>query len=655
MAKTLTVYLAADLRKFNSGLDSAKGQLKGFDDHTTGFAGKLNNVLGPALIGAGVAAAAFATKLAVDGVQAAMAEEAELAKLNTTLSNLGFAGASQSVNTFIDDLQYASAVADTDLRNAFDRIVRSTRDVGEAQRVLKIALDASAGSGKSLQSVADALGKAYDGNTTGLGKLGIGLDKATLASGNLELITAKMADTFAGQAQKKAETLAGRIDTLKIAADELKEAFGQGLIGNVNDSAAALDKATKAMRDAQPAAQRVGGVLNEVGYTALGITDNFIAMGTAISNGRWDMVWRMFTAGEGELAALNRAAFSLGKQFEYVQYAAYGAAKQVSTFSAATVNAANSSRYTALAQQEYGKVISRSGGTLDAWKKSLDAATDATGRGGSAMSEASKESDKLKKAFDAQKTVVDGTNTALEAAVAKWNDAKQAVTDYAKNMSDKLLGGIDLGGAFEAQFDEAGKRTGKTLIDSFDDQIKQAEWFANVLKEIKRQGADQSLIEQVASLGPSTGGALGQQMINEGLVPTINDKWTAVRSAMQVAGASLVPEALLAGQTYAASMVTSTAAQLKADQDKLKKIGKSMGEIIGVNVKAEIAAAVAEAIAAAEAARNAAAAQSAAQGAQAAVAVTQQSAVQVLNQVINNSNNRTGYTTAELYQMGVLH
>ena len=98
IGKTLTVYLAADVDKLRKGLKSA-------DDGFTIFGKSLNSMVGPALIGATAAAGAFAVSLAVDGVQAAMQEEKELAKLGTTLDNLGFGNQSEKVNKYIDDLQ----------------------------------------------------------------------------------------------------------------------------------------------------------------------------------------------------------------------------------------------------------------------------------------------------------------------------------------------------------------------------------------------------------------------------------------------------------------------------------------------------------------------------------------------------------------------
>ena len=58
MSKTLTVYLAADLKNFNSGMDDAGRKASGLGNTMSGM-------LGPALIGAAAAAGAFALKIGV--------------------------------------------------------------------------------------------------------------------------------------------------------------------------------------------------------------------------------------------------------------------------------------------------------------------------------------------------------------------------------------------------------------------------------------------------------------------------------------------------------------------------------------------------------------------------------------------------------------
>lgn len=684
--KTLTVFLAADLRKFNSGLTDAKGSLKSFDTSISGLSNRMSGLLTGALVGATAAAGALATKFAIDGVQAAIADEQAVAKLSQTLSNMGFPDAIDGVESFIDSTQRATGVADDQLRPALDRLIRSTGDVGIAQNSLSLALDIAAGTGKDLEAVANALGKAYDGNTGALGKLGAGLDAAVLKSGNMDTITAQLQERFGGQAATAADTYKGRIDRLGIAFDELKESFGYGFLGGLDDAQGATDDLTRSMKDLEPAMRDIGTLIGDIATSAARATkatydyDREVRKTGSFLTGAFSIglvqLADRFGYISDEQGAAEEAAYNLylrendlWSAMDQVTRSAFAQAGRLQGLAdamrgtagaAAGLNAAlrgqneEQARWAAFyqgnqsAQRQFAQATANQTQLwTDYTKKQDDARSGASG-----LSDAN---EKLKKSFEAQKDVVQASNTALEDAVGKWNDAKQAVTEYAQNMADKLLGGIDLGSAFEAQFNDAGERSGQTLIQAFDDQIAQAKWFANVLGEIKRQNADQSLIEQIASLGPGTGGALAQQMITEGLVPTINDKWTEVRTAMQVAGAGLVPEALLTGQTFAANTVLGLATQLRDDQDKLKKIGKAMGDVIGTNIKADIAKAVAEALAAAEAARNAAAARATAAQATQQVAVTQQSVTQTLNQIINNSNNRTGYTTAQLYQMGVLH
>ena len=109
-------------------------------------------------------------------------------------------------------------------------MVRATKDVEEAQKLQSLALDISAGSGKSLESVSNALAKAAEGQTTALGKLGVGIDAADLKTMSLDKITKTLSDTFGGQAQAKTETYQGKMDKLKVAFDEAKESVGTALL-----------------------------------------------------------------------------------------------------------------------------------------------------------------------------------------------------------------------------------------------------------------------------------------------------------------------------------------------------------------------------------------------------------------------------------------
>jgi hypothetical protein len=120
----------------------------------------------------------------------------------------------------------ATGVADDSLRPALARLALSTNSTSKAQELLALALDISTQTGKPLEGVANALGKAYDGNTAALGKLGVGLSSAELKAMSFTQVQTKLSDLFGGAAAKNAETFQGRMDRLKIAFDEGKETVG---------------------------------------------------------------------------------------------------------------------------------------------------------------------------------------------------------------------------------------------------------------------------------------------------------------------------------------------------------------------------------------------------------------------------------------------
>ena len=132
----------------------------------------------------------------------------------------------KATETYITKTSLASGVTDDELRPSLERLARATGDVTSAQKLQALALDVAAGTGKSLESVTNALAKAQEGSTTALGKLGVGLSKAELAGMSAEQVFAKLGDTFENQATAKANTFQGQMDRLKIAFDEAKETVG---------------------------------------------------------------------------------------------------------------------------------------------------------------------------------------------------------------------------------------------------------------------------------------------------------------------------------------------------------------------------------------------------------------------------------------------
>jgi hypothetical protein len=127
----------------------------------------------------------------------------------------------------------ATGIADDKLRPALQRLAVSTKDTVEAQKLLGLAIDISVGSGKDLETVTNALGRAQDGNATSLGRLGLGLSKTELATLSFAEIQTKLSDLYGGAAAANAETFQNKIDRLKVAFDEAKESLGTALLPTV--------------------------------------------------------------------------------------------------------------------------------------------------------------------------------------------------------------------------------------------------------------------------------------------------------------------------------------------------------------------------------------------------------------------------------------
>lgn len=226
--RTLKLSILADVDDLNKKLKAANGDV----EESAGKLEKFGKVAGAAFLAAAAAAGAYAVKIGVDGVKAALADEQSQVKLASALENATNATKAQIAATedSIDKMARATGVADDNLRPALARLALSTGNVSKAQDLLSLALDISTQTGKPLEGVANALGKAYDGNSAALGRLGIGLTATELKAMSFTQVQTKLSDLFGGAAAKNAATFQGRMDRLKVAFDEGVEAIGYKLL-----------------------------------------------------------------------------------------------------------------------------------------------------------------------------------------------------------------------------------------------------------------------------------------------------------------------------------------------------------------------------------------------------------------------------------------
>jgi hypothetical protein len=252
MAKGLIVPVVS---KFDSkGVKQAQSSFKKLGKDLFDFKSIAKGALSAFSVSAGLA-------FGKSAIQAALEDQKAVASLGQTLKNVGAEFAKVSVNDFVNKLQLATGVSEDQLRPALQQLITVTGDVYKSQDLLKVALDISAGTTKDIDSVTTALSKAYMGNNTALLKLGVSIDKTKLKTMSFNDVVASLSNTYKGQASVAADTYAGKLQILNVAANEAKETIGTGLVdalvllsssgtANINNVTGAMDDFATSTADA---------------------------------------------------------------------------------------------------------------------------------------------------------------------------------------------------------------------------------------------------------------------------------------------------------------------------------------------------------------------------------------------------------------------
>ena len=646
--RTLMVYLAADTANFKRNMNSAENSVTGFGGHVDNIGSKMANVLGPALLGAGIAAAAMAAKFAVDGVQAFVADEAAAAKLATTLGNLGLETATTQVESFIDSQQRLTGVADDELRPAFDRLIRSTRDVGQATDALKLAQDIAQGTSKSLESVVAALGKAFDGNTVGLGKLGVGLDAATLRTGNMKEITKALSDTFSGQAETAAGTYQGQLNRLTVAFGELQESFGRGFLTSLGNSTAKTDELMQAMKDLEPALQSIG---SELARDLVALVDfgrgfqNFLRPLNDFENGST----RVFNELQRQLA---QNLFDV----DALKDAYSGLAGVASGFAHGSAGGGGGGGGGgSMGDPTTGRAVIRENdpsvirANLAAhWADVLDKLNPKLEENRTASSGSAKATTSIRDAMKAASdTVTTAFQPALDVAQAALDAVKTASYAYAESLKGAITGTVSLASAWAAAEAKAqpGEAFAAEALTAFQKQIGDATGFAKAIGNLAAQpGVSQALIDQLVAVGqaqgPIAGTVLANEIVSSGLVPELATQLQSLDIFAGATGEAVSAKFYDQGVVSATQVLQGISDEIVAQQKALKRLGKNIGEPIGNQITEEISAAIDRGIARAR--KAAADAEAAEFTRQTAARATQTAVGQGITAIIRQTDQRTG-------------
>lgn len=209
------------------GVKKAEKAFADLGKSTKNLGSKLKAVFLPAAVAVGALAA-----VSFKAVKAAVEDQAAQALLAKQLQNSTKATKADIAATedFVTAMSLATGVADDELRPALASLVRVTRNTQKSQRLLKVALNVSKGTGKSLATVVQSISRAYGGNVKALAKLDPSLKQYITKTSTADQVTARLAKNFTGAAATAANTYAGRLDRMNIAFAEAKEALGVALL-----------------------------------------------------------------------------------------------------------------------------------------------------------------------------------------------------------------------------------------------------------------------------------------------------------------------------------------------------------------------------------------------------------------------------------------
>jgi hypothetical protein len=170
MSLVLNVEILGEFKKLTAATQGANNQLQGMGDK----AKKISSGIKSAFLAIGVGLSFKAiTQGFQDVTKAAEAEIKGRNNLTLAIENNTEATAAQidEVHKYIAATEISAAINDDVLRPALGNLIRATGDTSRAMKLMDVALDVAAGTGKDLGSVTEAMSKALNGNVGALRRL----------------------------------------------------------------------------------------------------------------------------------------------------------------------------------------------------------------------------------------------------------------------------------------------------------------------------------------------------------------------------------------------------------------------------------------------------------------------------------------------------
>ncbi|CAB4179953.1 hypothetical protein UFOVP1054_12 [uncultured Caudovirales phage] len=405
----------------------------------------------------------------------------------------------------IAKMEIASAVSDDLLRPSLTTLVRATKDVAQAQGLLNLALDISAGTGKDLQTVSLALAKAQNGNVGALTKLGVSLDANAVKTKDFDLIQQQLAISFKGASQAAADSTAGGMSKFKIMVDNLYETVGGQLGPALNDFAKVVGKVVPA------ATGQATGETNKY-VAAFGKVYSYVGPGGQLVRG-FKSIAGLLHVVAGESDGLRKSVSNTSAEFRLMDQ---------------------------LLSNKYDESLKKTAKELAEVRK--------------------KQAEARKAAKDHADTLRDRVSNAVKTVGENFADAKKQLKDFSDTTRDSIRGFVSLADAFRTQTDADAEVTDALVArkdayaelaklnpvsdadayaqalqrvadaetnvtnaqttrarsnygQAFADQIAKAKEFATNLTTLATRGLTQDGLSQLLNLGPVAGAQVTGEMV----------------------------------------------------------------------------------------------------------------------------------------------
>jgi len=527
--------------------------------------------------------AAFAATTAVvvagltKAVSAAIEDQKSQALLAKQLENT--TGASRmtiaATEEFITQMQFATGVADDALRPALGSLVRATNDLATGQDLLGLAMNISAGTGRDLESVSLALGKAFNGNLAGLTKLGIALDPNIIKTKDFGLAQAELNKQFGGAAAAAANTYEGQLKRLGTVWTELNETIGYAILNNiyVKDAIGLLPGAAAAAIKAFGTGG-LGGALDAF-LDNMGVVGAYVKLWAAsIVHEYNDMARKAANA----LVILSLGFVQLVPGFKKAQDEIQNNLMMTDLQMQASrtyVDDLTRALYEQAAQtKRNGAAADRLSGQAEALGYKLAPVVEQLDKVGGAA----KKVDTT--VSDAAKALQEDLTKALDAAKTGLDDAQAAFDGFAESVSTGLQDAFSFKDA-----KDAGDDTGKGFLSGLRDQVAGINRYSADVEALLKAGLSQDALQAVLAAGGESGAAIAAELVKGGSTAIIetNALVESAKYAADLIGQSAAQQWYGAGVSNAQQYLKGVEAAFAVAQARLAGKGIKLADVKGIS------------------------------------------------------------------------